>query len=235
MCWCSVIDIKSCEWYIFRLVVLTATTLTSTPPLWAASHCTPCLISSRSRWMEPSLMDLDTKVTAVQHSLLHRPCKCRLHSSPISSVRWTQLWFNVIMRSQVLITISPCCSPALKKSRRTRRYVKIIPTSLRRARTSTATARRWTKMKTTAARTGPAFTWIACLLSDYEVRVLCRKKKKKRPPHSQPVWLCTPKVSKKTNCFIYITKHSLLGEFLFSYLSAFLFFFFSFFFFFFLI
>lgn len=226
MCWCSVIDIKSCEWYIFRLVDLTATTLTSTPPLWAASHCTPCLISSRSRWMEPSLMDLDTKVTAVQHSLLHRPCKCRLQSSLISSVRSTQLWFNVIMWSQVLITISPCCSPALKKSRRTRRYVKIIPTSLQRARTSTATARRWTKMKTTAARTGPAFIWIACLLSDYEVRVLCRKKK------AASLTACVTLYSKsfqKNNCFTYITKHSLLGEFLFSYLSAFLFFLFSFF------
>ena len=36
----------------------------------------------------------------------------------------------------------------------------------------------------------------------------------------------------KNNCFIYITKHSLLGEFLFSYLSAFIFFSFLFFFFF---
>lgn len=28
--------------------------------------------------MEPLLMDLDTKVTAVQHSPLHKLCKCQL-------------------------------------------------------------------------------------------------------------------------------------------------------------
>lgn len=38
---------------------------------------------SRSRWMELSLMDLDTKATAVQHSPHHRLCKC-----PYSQCIW---------------------------------------------------------------------------------------------------------------------------------------------------
>lgn len=62
--------------------------------------------------------------------------------------------------------------PASKRSRRMRRYVKIIPMNLQRAQMSTATAQRWTTMKTTVARRGPTFISIVCLLSDCEVQVL---------------------------------------------------------------
>ena len=64
---------------------------------------------------------------------------------------------------------SVCLSkPASKRSRRMRRYVKTITMNLQRAQMST----RWTTMKTTAARRGPTFISIVCLLSDCEVQVL---------------------------------------------------------------
>lgn len=93
----------------FRVVVWMETTLSTTQPPWAASHCTPCLMFSRSRWMELLPMDLDTKVTAVQRSPLHKLCKCQLqrpkwaHHTTWTLAYLTQLWFNVIMWSQVLI------------------------------------------------------------------------------------------------------------------------------------
>lgn len=158
--------------FFFSVVLLTATALSTTQRLWATSHCTPCLMFSKSRWMEHSLMDLDTKATAVQHNPLHKLCKCHLQSCvpwPLSCV-----WLGCDYKYPDDIFFScTLIKAALKRSRRTRRYVKIMLMSLRRAQMSTARAQRWTKMRT-AARRDTISTLIACLLSDDDAEIVHR-------------------------------------------------------------
>lgn len=66
---------KAGKFVFFRAVVWTAASPTRPPS--AASPCIPCLMFSRSRWTEPSLTALATKVTAVQRSPPRRPCECQ--------------------------------------------------------------------------------------------------------------------------------------------------------------
>lgn len=140
-----------------------------------------------------------TKATAAPRSLLRKPCECRCGGSPreraprpsssSSSPPTTPLTESVIcpfthpaIRFFVFFPLPLTTRSASKRSRRTRRYATIIRTSLRRARTSTATARNCSK--TRAARGGPAFTSTACLLCDTSSsRALAAPLPPTQPPH----------------------------------------------------
>lgn len=86
--------VKARKFVFFRAVVWMA--VSPTQPASAASHCTPCLMFSRSRWTEPSLTDPGTKATAVQRSPPHRPCECHQNTwyhpylPTITTTPWAQ-------------------------------------------------------------------------------------------------------------------------------------------------
>lgn len=148
-------------------------------------------------------MDPDTKVTAVPRSPLRKLCKCRPQICAPRSL-W-RTWLSCDLRFlNCCDLISVFTQSALKRSRRTRRYAIITRTSLRRARTSTATARRWTKTKATAARRGPAFTSTACLLCDTSSSVSGRL------AHSSP---CDSTSFKKQPLYLHNQTLSSLGIF----------------------